>query len=136
MINSPSRLPLTPEQKRCLGRLPLAGLILHLDFLDLKAQDHRPEQPQSQPRVAVHNVLCPNVLQIHLLLLEEGECLPHVLDLVDSELASAYGGDALPREDLQQADQQAAVAQVREDVVGMKTGLKWSTIAFDSLVIS
>ena len=65
--------PLAPEQQRLLRRLLLRrlagrGLIVvdvDLDLLDLEPEDDRPDQAEDHPRVAVHDVLRPDVLQTH-----------------------------------------------------------------------
>ena len=56
--------------------------------------------------------------------------LPHVLNLVDPESPSSNRPNPLPRDDLQETDEQTPITEVGEQVVDMETRLcvygEWS----------
>lgn len=53
----------------------------------LESKDDGPDQPKGQSVVSVHYVMGAHVFQVHFLLLEELQCLVHVLQAVDPHAA-------------------------------------------------
>ena len=89
------------------------------NVLYLKAQDDRPDEAERERRIAVDNVVRANVLQVHVLLLQEEQRLVDVLQAVDAHFATRRSRQPLARQDLEQSDEQAAVAQVYVHVVAL-----------------
>ena len=64
---------LAPKQESFFSGLLFCAFVfililidVDLDLLDLEAEDDCPDKSQDHPRVAIHNVLCSNVLKSHL----------------------------------------------------------------------
>ena len=60
----------------------------------------------------------------YLLLLQEVDCFPHILNLVDPEPAPANRSNLLPRENLQETDQQTTITKVSVKIINMVTSLE------------
>lgn len=65
----------------------------------LEAEDDGPDEAEDEAMVAIHNVMGAHVLQVHLLLLQELQCLVHVLQAVDAH--PALGGLGLGHDSTQ-----------------------------------
>ena len=94
-----------------------ASQVLLINDLNLKPQDNRPDETQSQRAIAVDDIVSANVLQVHVLLLQEQQRLVNILQTVDPHLAARWPRQPLRRQDLEQTQEDAAVAQVNVQVL-------------------
>lgn len=69
-----------------VGLLQLRHEVLEM-VVDLPVQDDAPDQAEDQLWVAIHNVVAADVHQLHIVLLQNGQGVTHVVEVVDSHLA-------------------------------------------------